>query len=618
MNSAPHPGTILRAVVVATCLLFAATLLSPNVADRAEASQHPGPLTEDDSIYMVLTDRFDDGDPMNNDFGDGNYDPTNLRMYHGGDWAGLTAKLGYIAELGFTAIWLSPVSENEPLDRPGTEASYHGYFTHDYAEPNPHFGDQDDLQGLVDAAHSLGIKVVLDAVPNHTADYLAGTSTVYDPPDYKPAFPLDDPNLFHHDGDCLFDGSMTQAQKETCDLGGLDDLDQSNVTVSSHLIDTYRDWINMGFSAIRVDAAAHIPKPWLESFEDEMGVPTFGEIFDGDTDKVSKYTYYQWSALDFPFFFTVRSAFAADGDMRTLGDLFDQDYKYNDANRLVTFVDNHDRARFLTRADDNYQRLRSALSFTMTARGVPVIYYGTEQADDGNGNPNEVPIANEDNRKTMESFDQSATVFTHIERLNELRANYAALQGGTQREMWEDQQVYAFSRRADATGEETITISNGRFDPQTRTIPLRAESTIPIGTTLTNLMDTSDTVSVTSGGPTGKEITVTLGEHETQVYAPGTPVSSYTPPERNVTKIRVHYDVGYGNNITVRGDTYPLSWEYGRGARNVAPDLWEWEMERIPQDDTFEFKVLLNDTTWSTGNNYVGSGGTTIDVYPSF
>lgn len=576
----------------------------------------PDPLSEGDVLYMVMTDRFFDGDPSNNDLGHNNYDPSNLKMYNGGDWIGLESKLGYIDDLGVSGIWLSPVSEQEPLDRVEEESSYHGYFTHDYAQPNSHFGDKTDLQNLLDSARDADIKMILDAVPNHTADYLAGTSSTYNPPNYKPAAPLDNPNFFHKQGDCQ--DWMSQPQQETCDLGGLDDLDQSNQFVSDHLIDTYSDWVDMGFSGIRVDAAKHISKDWLEEFEAGVGVPTFGEIFVNDVDFVADYQDYQWSALDFPFFFTVREAFAADGDMRNLGDLFDQDYKYPNANRLVTFIDNHDRARFLTWADDNYQRLRSALSFMMTARGIPVIYYGTEQADDGNGNPYENPIANTDNRKPMESFDQTSTIYNHIQRLNELKDNYSALRIGTQREMWKDEEVYAFSRRDDTSGNEVITASNGRFEDQTRTIPLRAESTIAVGATLTNLMDTNETVTVTAGGPTGKQFTVTLAEHQTAIFAPGSPPSSYTPPARNITTIRVHYDAGLGNNIAIRGDTYPLDWDYGRAARNVASDVWEFELERIPLGEPFEFKVLINDTTWSTGDNFTGTGGSTIDVYPNF
>lgn len=611
-------GRFRRSIRIAT--VVAALVAGTGLATVAQADPPPSPglLDEGDVIYMVLTDRFYDGDSGNNDFSYGDYDPEDLGMYHGGDWEGLAEKMDYIGALGVTAIWISPVSQQEPLSRDGLEASYHGYFTYDFAQPNEHFGDLTDLQDLIHTAHGAGIKMILDVVPNHTADYLAGTSTTYSPPTYEPASPLDNSNYFHHNGDCLFNGLETQTQIENCDLGGLDDLDQANSTVSDFLMDTYKGWIDMGFDGIRVDAARSVPKPWLEEFEAEMEVPTFGEIFVGDVDYVSEYQDYEWGVLDFPFFFTVRGVFAADGDMRDLGNLFDQDYKYNDANRVMTFIDNHDRARFLTWANDNYQRLRSATTFMMTARGIPVIYYGTEQADDGNGNASENPIANKDNRKDMETFDEESTIFVHIQRLNELKQNYSALRIGTQREMWEDEEVYAFSRRDDGTGNETITISNGRFTEEMRTIPLRAESSIAVSTVLTNLMNTSETVTVASGGVTGKQITVTLSEHETAVYAPGSPVSSYTPPARNVTLIRVHYNVGFGNNIAIRGDEYPLSWSAGRAARNVAADVWEFEIERIPDNEAFQFKPLINDSTWSTGGNYSGAGGDVINIYPNF
>ncbi|MDO8121601.1 hypothetical protein Q6346_09790 [Isoptericola sp. b490] len=199
-----------------------------------------------------------------------------------------------------------------------------------------------------------------------------------------------------------------------------------------------------------------------------------------------------------------------------------------------------------------------------------------------------------------------------------IKKAYPALQVGTQREMWKDTNVYAFSRRVDTTGAEAVTISSNSWDTQNRTIPLRAESSITVGSVLTNLMNTSDTVTVVSGGPTGKQINVSLGEHESKVYAPGTPVSAYAPPARNLTRVRVHYDVGLGNNIAVRGDTYPFSWTSGRGARYVGSGTWEFDLERIPAGQTFQFKPLINDATWSTGSNYVGTGGQTIDIYPSF
>ena len=610
-----HRRRITTVAVLAAAIMGAAPLLA--LPAQADPPPSPGPLAEGDVIYQVLVDRFYDGDDTNNDTGNGEYDPDDLGFYHGGDWAGLTEKLGYIDDLGVTAIWLSPVSDQQPLSRDNLEASYHGYFTRDFATPNEHFGDTGELQDLIDTAHGLGIKMILDVVPNHTADYFNGTATTYSPSTYKPASPLDNSSYYHHNGDCLFNGLETQTQIEECDLGGLDDLNQSNSTVSDYLIDTYKDWVDMGFDGIRVDAARSVPKPWLEDFEDAMGVPTFGEVFVGDVDYVSEYQDYQWGELDFPYFFTVRSAFAADTNMNALGDLFDQDYKYADANKLETFIDNHDRARFLTWANDDYQRLRSALTFMMTTRGIPVIYYGTEQADNGNGNASENPIANKDNRKDMSSFDEDSNLYNHIQHLTAMRAAYPALQVGTQREMWSDTTVYGFSRRVDSSGAEAITLSTNSWSPQTRTIPLRSESTIAVNTVLTNAMNTSETVTVTSGGVTGKQITVTLDAHETAVYVPGTP-ASYSPEARNLTTVRVHYNVGFGNNIAIRGDTYPFSWTAGRAARNVGADVWEFELERIPDGTTFEFKPLINDATWSTGGNYTGTGGDVIDIYPTF
>lgn len=607
---------MITSVTLGACAALALGFTAPAAATRPTAG--PGELEEGDVIYQVLVDRFDNADPTNDDFGDGATRPDDLGFYHGGDWEGLTRRLPYIANLGVTAIWLSPVSEQEPLSRDGQEASYHGYFTKDFATPNSHFGSKESLQTLIDTAHGLGLKMILDVVPNHTADYLSAYSDTYPSSDYQPSPPLNDPALYHKGGDCLFNGLESQEQIENCDLGGLDDLDQSNPAVSDYLIRTYKDWVDMGFDGIRVDAARSVPKEWLATFEREMGVPTFGEIFVGDVDYVADYQKYEWGALDFPYFFTVREAFAADTDMRKLSALFAQDGKYVDANRLETFIDNHDRARFLTWADDNYQRLRTALTFEMSTRGIPVIYYGTEQADDGNGQGGEVPIANKHNRKDMTSFDEDATIYRHIQRLAALKKEYPALRTGVQREMWSDETFYAFSRLDSSTGSETITAATNSWDSQTRAIPIREESSLRVGDVLVNLMNTSEKIAVQSGGVTGRQIVVSLAGHDAAIFSKIAPSQQYSPEQRNVTRIRVHYDVGYGHNIAIRGNSYPLSWTEGRGARNIDSDTWEFEIERIPRGQRFEFKALIDDQRWSSGNNFSGYGGDVIDVYPKF
>lgn len=357
---------------------------------------------------------------------------------------------------------------------------------------------------------------------------------------------------------------------------------------------------------------------FLQDFQAQLDVPTFGEVFEGSVDYVSDYQNYEWGVLDFPLFFTIRDVLAYDQSMSKLADVFNQDYKYQNPRRLVTFIDNHDRDRFLTVADDDWRRLRLAMTFMFAARGIPDVYYGTEQAYYGDGRPKEFSgIANEQNREMLAAHDQNHVMYKYIQRLTKVRKDYAALRRGTQREMWKDADVYAFSRRKDDTAEEAIAAFTNSWGAQTRTIPLRAENTLTVGTVLTNALDTSQAITVQAGGVTGKQITVTLTAKGGAIFVPGT-VASYAPPAPTVTKVRVHYNVGLGNSIFVRGSTYPLWWDKGRGAHNEGADLWTWQTERLAVGQCVDYKPLINDTTWSTGGNYNVCGGQTVDIYPNF
>ena len=570
-----------------------------------------------DIVYMVLTDRFFDGDASNNGTLDNEYRPGQLKYTQGGDWQGLINKIPYIKSLGVTAIWISPPQKNELLSRDGSESGYHGYFTNDYNSTDPHFGTKNKLIEFVNTAHSNGLKVILDAVPNHTADYLSSTSTSYSPSIYTPAAPFNNPSWYHHNGDILDYNDYNQLVNN--DMGGLDDIDQSNPDAKNAVLSAYQTWINdVGFDAVRVDAASSMQKTFLQEFQSGIGVPTFGEVFNGSVDFVSDFQNYQSGVLDFPLFFSAREVFAHDADFSGIKSILDQDSKYNDPTKLVTFLDNHDRDRFLNLADDNYKKLRLGMTFLFTVRGIPDVYYGTEQACFGGGKPTEYTgIANKENREVMPSFDESNINFKHIQKLSQIRKDYEALRNGTQREMWSDSFVYSYSRRNDTSGNEVITVINNGWDTSSRTIPLRAESSVLVGTILTNLLDTSQKVTVTSGGITGKQINTSVSGKEAMILVSGNPIS-YSPMIPTTTKIRVHYNVGNGNSMYLRGETYPLWWNQGRKMRNVSSDIWEYEIERIPAGTTVQFKPLINDTTYSTGANYTVTGGQTVDIYPSF
>ncbi len=543
---------------------------------------------ENDIVYMILTDRFQDGDSTNNDQGNGEYKPGNLKFYQGGDWQGIINKMSYLSTLGVTAIWISPVSDDEDISKDGLEGGYHGYFTHDYYAPNPHFGSVSKLTELVTTAHSYGIDVIIDVVPNHTADYLEPFASQYNPPSFAPAAPFNNPDWYHHNGDITNYNDPNQVENH--DLGGLDDLDQDHPAARAEIINVYKYWFSTtGANAARIDVAKGLKKSFLEDFEDSLALPTFGEAFDGSVDLVSDYQNYIWGMLDFPLFFTIRDTLAYDHSMTKLGDLFEQDYKYSDPKRLVTFIDNHDRDRFLTVADDDFRRLRLALTLIFTARGIPDVYYATEQAYYGDGHPKEwMGIANEHNREVLTDFDQSSYFYQYIQRLAQIRNDYSALRQGQQLEMWKDPKVYAFLRQYTSDNSEAITILTNSWNTEVRTIPLRIESSISPGTTLTNLLDTNDTITVQNGGITGKQIAVTLPPKTAKIYVPDS-VQSYTPIARTVTTIRVHYDTGYGNSMYIRGDQYPLWWDTGRGAHNESQNLWTWQSERIPAGTTLDY-----------------------------
>ena len=169
------------------------------------------------------------------------------------------------------------------------------------------------------------------------------------------------------------------------------------------------------------------------------------------------------------------------------------------------------RDSFLCLADDNYQKLRLALAFIFTVRGIPDVYYGTEQNCYGGGVPTEwAGIANKENREVMPSFSEDGITYKYIQRLTELRKTYSCLQTGVQREMWSEDNIYAYSRRDDTTGQEVIVLFNNGTSNETRQIPIRAESSLTIGTTLTNLLDTSVTAQITNGSVTGKMLNITL------------------------------------------------------------------------------------------------------------
>ncbi|MEL6877501.1 MAG: alpha-amylase family glycosyl hydrolase [Pseudomonadota bacterium] len=285
---------------------------------------------EDEVVYFVLPDRFENGDASNDRGGikggrlDHGYDPTHKGFYHGGDLKGLTARLDYIQGMGVTAIWFAPIFKNKPVQGgPGQEsAGYHGYWVTDFTSIDPHFGTNDEFKAFVDAAHARGMKVYMDIITNHTADvigYAEGEATNYayrsladfpystrggpagEPlnqgflgddvqteenfakltaPDfaYTPMVPdaerdvkapawLNNPIYYHNRGSTTFSGESSRYG----DFAGLDDLYTEHPRVLSGMIEIYQSWITrFGIDGYRIDTAKHVNPEFWQAFVPAM------------------------------------------------------------------------------------------------------------------------------------------------------------------------------------------------------------------------------------------------------------------------------------------------------------------------------------------------------------
>lgn len=564
-----------------------------------------------DTVYMLVTDRFFDGDPSNNGQLGAEYQPGNLHFYQGGDWKGLREKLPYIKALGFTAVWMSAPQDNELFSRTGDEAGYHGYYTRDFNSTNPHFGTADELRELIAEADRLGLKVVIDAQLNHTADYLTYPSQQYDPPEYRPAPPFDNPTWYHNTPNIVNFDDPFEAQNYS--LGGLDDLAQENPDCWRALMDAYWDpkkksgWFSYGFAGSRVDAVVEIPSEYLTKYEEHIGKRSFGEAFTGSVEENSSFQKYLWGMLDYPLYFQLNNVFCKGEDWSGIKWVLDQDWRYREPCQLFTFADNHDRARFLANASDNIAKLHLALAFIYAARGIPVVYYGTEQQMAGDHRYTEQTI-NIGNREMMSSFEEDNRTFAFIQRLNEIRRKYSTLLSeGSQTELWfqERDPVYAF-RRSDRNGSSMVCVFNNS--------PKNQKRKLFVGSARRRYTDLLNTENVFYTDDRILDITV---PGNTAMLLVSGKVQEYTPELAQLTRIVIHYDAGWGNTLYIRGDREPLNWSFGQRCENYNEDTWVFFLER-PKSGTLSFKILLNDVLWQTGCNEELQIGQEKHIWPAF
>jgi glycosidase len=406
-------------------------------------------------IYFVMPDRYANGDPANDTGGLSGptgvtgFDPAATGYYHGGDLKGLAGGLRRIKDLGFTALWITPVLKQDPVEN--GSAAYHGYWGLDFTTVDPHLGTDQDFKNLVDAAHALGLKVYLDVVANHTADVIVLTngSTYSDigfrdchgkffkadryvtakrfpclAAKYMPEVPfvpadkrhvkkpewLNDPLNYHDRGNIDF-GSCSQQCFEQGDFFGLDDLFTEKPNVMNGLAQIYGSWISrFHVDGFRVDTAKHVNaaffKLWVPKIRAAargIGVadfPIFGEVTLNDAVDLSAFTRTRGvpQLLDFPFQeVTANYASGASSGKGVANRLADDDY-FRTASGIdpafTTFLGNHDMGRaaqqILSRApalqgNALLQHVELGWDLLYLLRGAPAVQWGDEVGMIGSG-----------------------------------------------------------------------------------------------------------------------------------------------------------------------------------------------------------------------------------------
>ena len=463
-------------------------------------------FTNADVLYMLMPDRFADGDPNNNDI-KGLYtyktDRSQPSLRHGGDLEGIRQHLDYFKELGVTALWFTPVLENNSPDGNGS-STYHGYATTDYYRVDPRFGTNEEYKRLCDEAHSKGLKVVMDMIFNHcgfehpwvadmpSRDWL-NTPEWLDARKDKTKPEVNDKYLqTSYKLTPIVDPYASKVDfKETVEgwfVPTMPDLNQKNPHVMTYLIQNSEWWIEtVGIDGIRMDtypyADAEGMARWMKTLGEEypnfnvvgetwVTEPAYTAAWQKDS-KISNSNSYLGTVMDFSFYDKINQAKREDTDGFTTGmnriyNNFVYDYLYPNPSSVMAFIENHDTDRFLGNGKDS-TALKQALAILLTVNRIPQLYYGTEvlmngtkEVTDGNVRkdfPGGFP-GDERSAFTAEGRTRAENaMFTWLSKLLHWRQGNDVIVKGKQTQFIPYNGVYVVARQYN--GKTVMTVVNG-------------------------------------------------------------------------------------------------------------------------------------------------------------
>ena len=462
--------------------------------------EHVNGITAADVIYLITPDRFANGDP-DNDTMEGledGLDRSDDYGRHGGDIAGITERLDYIRDMGFTAIWLNPILENAM-----PEASYHGYAMTDLYKVDPRYGSNDQYVAMADKMRSMGMGLVMDMIANHigsghwwmddlpTADWLNLPETRAITSHARTT--NQDPYASEFDKRAFADGWFVSA---------MPDLNQQNPLLADYLIQNSIWWTEyLGLAGIRMDTHPYPDKHYMGEWsrrmvqeypnliltgEDWTGNPAIVSYWQRGKQNHDGFVSHMPSMLDFPLQISLQKSLTDEFEWWqspwvAVYEMLGNDFLYPDPFKLVTFPDNHDMSRIYTQVDEDYDLYRLAMVFYATMRGIPSYYYGTEVLMSHPGTESHGAIREEfpggwpDSNKNaftgegLSSDERAAQEF--VRTLLNWRKDKAVIHAGKLMQYAPIKQVYAYFRYDDNDtvmvimnqGQEAATVEQDRF-----------------------------------------------------------------------------------------------------------------------------------------------------------
>lgn len=460
--------------------------------ERKKGSSERIGFNNSDVIYLVFPDRFSNGNPANDSikgFSD-KYNRNDPYGRHGGDIQGIINHLDYFNQLGVTALWLNPILEN---NQPST--SYHGYAITDFYRVDPRLGDNELYRKFSEMAHERGLKVVKDMVFNHcgSSHWWMNDLPMHDWINQFPQFTRTnyripttfDPHASTVDSSLMADGWFDVT---------MPDLNQRNPYMATYLIQNSIWWIEYAdLNGIRMDTHPYCDKHFMSRWcaavmseypnfsivgETWVNYPDWVAYWQKDARNPDGYNSNLKVAMDFPLMFAMHKAFDEkdgwDTGLARLYEILAHDFVYPSPNNLLIFADNHDIGRFHRDSSQALGRLKLAMAFLLTTRGIPEIYYGTEiilPGDDAKGHGDirrDFPGGWEGDLKSAFTADGRTSrqneIFNYISTILNWRKTASAIHSGKLTHFIPENEVYVYFRTDDK--QTVMVILNNGYQPK--------------------------------------------------------------------------------------------------------------------------------------------------------